>query len=355
MAPKNAVVSPYSKMYLVGPSVYEKLLHCINDVDKKETLGLNEQPILEEEVETPATKYISQLNANDLEGVPSNTDLPTAAAATDLPLPPPAPPTTATPATEIFPEFEPQFETNDSIQLGQNPLKTPCELQREENKKKQKLIVLNVRKNDTPSTTTTTTLDDGPPGIREKFAELKEKLKNPTTYVCTTCNKTFHKSFNLNRHQVTMHKFKPVQIGKISCNICGKKFQQKWQIVKHMSEVHSPEQQQQQQQFETQQEEQQQQQEMDDASASPLPDDDLEMESFTRNRRKRSRKIQPTFAPWAKPGGILTRSKTRQIKETQGDSYERENQNDTEDEDETISKKDRPSSTWKKTKFKSWE
>lgn len=45
---KNKSVSAYSKMYLVTPSVYEKLLRCLDDGDKRVTEDINKEPETEE-------------------------------------------------------------------------------------------------------------------------------------------------------------------------------------------------------------------------------------------------------------------------------------------------------------------
>lgn len=52
----------FSKMYMVGPAVYNKLLNCIDEIDKKETADLNTEE--KEQEQRPAEKYLAQLNNN---------------------------------------------------------------------------------------------------------------------------------------------------------------------------------------------------------------------------------------------------------------------------------------------------
>lgn len=52
--------SAYSKMYLVSTPVYNKLLSCLDEVDKQSTMDLNKE--VETEVERPSNRIINDLN-----------------------------------------------------------------------------------------------------------------------------------------------------------------------------------------------------------------------------------------------------------------------------------------------------
>jgi hypothetical protein len=56
--------SAYSKMYLVTPTVYEKLLHCLDKSDAKMTSDLNVEK--EDSIQRPAEKEIESLNLDAL-------------------------------------------------------------------------------------------------------------------------------------------------------------------------------------------------------------------------------------------------------------------------------------------------
>jgi hypothetical protein len=56
--------SPYSKMYLVTPGVYDKLLTCLDEKDKKSTELLN---IEKEREERPGEKVIEDITTGDFE------------------------------------------------------------------------------------------------------------------------------------------------------------------------------------------------------------------------------------------------------------------------------------------------
>jgi hypothetical protein len=70
---KQSIKSPYTKMYMVTPSVYEKLLNCIDDKQKKILNNLN-QKTTNIFHETPANKFIKNISNDDF--IQGNNDQP---------------------------------------------------------------------------------------------------------------------------------------------------------------------------------------------------------------------------------------------------------------------------------------
>ena len=62
--------SPYSKMYLVPPGVYQKLLNCISEKDKIVTDGLNLPETPAEK--TPTEKIMEEISNQDLVEPPAS-------------------------------------------------------------------------------------------------------------------------------------------------------------------------------------------------------------------------------------------------------------------------------------------
>ena len=62
----KALKSPYSKMYLVTTSVYDKLLTCLDEKEKKSTELLN---IAKQKEERPGEKVIGEITSGDFEPV----------------------------------------------------------------------------------------------------------------------------------------------------------------------------------------------------------------------------------------------------------------------------------------------
>jgi len=61
-------VSPYSTMYLVTPAIYEKLLLCIDEGDKKLLDSLNKPPNASQD-RRPAQVVIDALSSREITGV----------------------------------------------------------------------------------------------------------------------------------------------------------------------------------------------------------------------------------------------------------------------------------------------
>jgi len=62
----NKNVSPYQEMYLVPPNMYEKLLTCLHEKEKKQVEELN----VNKDVEKPGDKQIQMLSKEALNIIP---------------------------------------------------------------------------------------------------------------------------------------------------------------------------------------------------------------------------------------------------------------------------------------------
>lgn len=71
MKPK---VSPYSKMYLVTPAVYEKLLLCLDEGDKRVIDNLNRPEVMQEE-KRPSETFLDDLSGREVMGEPLGSEL----------------------------------------------------------------------------------------------------------------------------------------------------------------------------------------------------------------------------------------------------------------------------------------
>lgn len=65
--------SPYSKMYLVSPGIYEKMLKCIDEGDKAATEALNTSSFLTDR-KRPAEQAIDDMYKEELQRAPLSTD-----------------------------------------------------------------------------------------------------------------------------------------------------------------------------------------------------------------------------------------------------------------------------------------
>src|SRR5574343_221007 len=67
---KKLTVSPYSMMYLVTPAIYEKLLLCIDEGDKKLLDSLNKPTNLSQD-KRPAQVIIDALSSQEIGQTPA--------------------------------------------------------------------------------------------------------------------------------------------------------------------------------------------------------------------------------------------------------------------------------------------
>lgn len=72
---KPSIGSPYSMMYLVTPAIYEKLLLCIDEGDKKIIDSLNKPPE-EQQERRPAQVIIDAVSSQEMTPIPSSSSIP---------------------------------------------------------------------------------------------------------------------------------------------------------------------------------------------------------------------------------------------------------------------------------------
>lgn len=208
--------SPYSKMYMVGPAVYEKLLNCLDEVDKNSTQKLNNSLDNTNQDSTfrPADKYISNLNEQDFDMV-NNIETPFL---NDVDI-------------SKFPDPIPDI-TSDQSMKESTPIKEKTKL----------LTCLECNKNYKSQTTLSNHLRK----IHNKISDnsIPKNELNELKFKCDICESKFSKENLLTHHQKIFHtkpsggNIKPTQ--KFPCNFCDENFDRKIILKKHIKEVHNP-------------------------------------------------------------------------------------------------------------------
>jgi|688.fasta_scaffold258497_2 hypothetical protein len=168
--------SPYTKMYLVTPKVYEQVLSCLDEKDKKMTEDLNvDKDTIEER---PSEKYIDMLNQEQLNPIESEM----------IESPPTLPP------VNVTDEFVPERNLPETEMF-------------QEKTEKERDMVPNLE------TETQMVQDDIPlTGLKrqKKLDYLAGRIKfNPQdgkVFTCKICLKTFDRNWGLIRHMTTVHK-----------------------------------------------------------------------------------------------------------------------------------------------------
>jgi hypothetical protein len=230
--------SAYSKMFLVTPAIYEKLLNCLDKTDAVSTKSLNDEK--ETTIERPSEREIQNLNLANLNE------------------PPQIPEKIISMPETVTVDSEPEiFSANDEMQPEQqqqqqesildqditenkpvkpqyaivdNPLKKSCQTVDDTHgviprgnlvynphwkKNQQQNATLNVPNSDNfiptqrkkikhPTFKTPVTYTE-PPGIREPIQAqaIQESTKN---FQCQVCFKFFDRKWSLRRHMDTVHK-----------------------------------------------------------------------------------------------------------------------------------------------------
>ncbi len=249
--------SPYSKMYLVTPGVYDKLLTCLDEKDKKSTELLN---IEKEREDRPGEKVIEDITTGDFEPQPME-------AITPVEEQQPQVEEFIPPTPEVFGQ-EQQVQPQDIIEEGEitetmqvppgepeilqqqqepNPLRTPCAIPTDPNQViKPPLFVPSIVKR----------------GVKRTIQQVVPKLvKQPTLLVK---KKPILIAPQIRRQQqqpiptpdivrvqqeeqiqpdISMPSVKPRVTVKspkkvTSCPICMKVFPRAWNLVRHISSVH---------------------------------------------------------------------------------------------------------------------
>jgi len=245
--------SAYSKMYLVTPSVYEKLLSCLDEADKRMTEKLNAP---EEAVpERPATQYIEELQQQDLLPGEEQQQLligpvePAEIMEQQQPLLDTQ--IEGLPAEPLIDYVEPEIHIQEEQmplqqqvvqqppvqqqvippiirsqvpqQLVDNPLRQPCPIEDTErviprilhyNPKKKSIIKPNLKSIQKVITLKTNParkmqFNLPPTGIRGPAADVKPLLvasSTPTNFQCKICLKYFDRKWGLRRHVDSVHK-----------------------------------------------------------------------------------------------------------------------------------------------------
>ena len=156
----NKNVSPYQEMYLVPPNMYEKLLTCLHEKEKKQVEELN----VNKDVEKPGDKQIQMLSKEALNIIPETEQ--------------------KTPPVEEMVSETNQPETVEPEQeemIGEPELSVEPELSSE------------------PEITETET-----PVVKGRLAF--EKPTQGKVFTCQVCFKSFRRSYDLMRHLKFVHK-----------------------------------------------------------------------------------------------------------------------------------------------------
>lgn len=156
----NKNVSPYQEMYLVPPNMYEKLLTCLHEKEKKQVEELN----VNKDVEKPGDKQIQMLSKEALNIIPETEQ--------------------KTPPVEEMVSETNQPETVEPEQeemIGEPELSVEPELSNE------------------PEITETET-----PVVKGRLAF--EKPTQGKVFTCQVCFKSFRRSYDLMRHLKFVHK-----------------------------------------------------------------------------------------------------------------------------------------------------
>lgn len=227
--------SVYSKMYLVTPNVYDKVLQNIDEKLQKSTSELN---IEKQTEERPSGKILEDISTQEVQA--EQLDNPVAPEIIDNP-----DPELIDPEPIQVQEAEPTFGQSEIMEPGQiepevvsepqtesNPLTTSCAqpqvqdqfipLIRKQGVKKKRvtlggkirkpLIVPSIIKQ-IPQIQRVQQESNFDPNIKrvkvtrpEPTAMIRDVPKKPRKFVCNVCLKGFQTSYHLNRHIATVHK-----------------------------------------------------------------------------------------------------------------------------------------------------
>jgi hypothetical protein len=260
--------SPYSKMYLVTPGVYDKLLTCLDEKDKKSTELLN---LEKEREERPGEKVIEDITTGDfepqdVEEIPQITEQQQQEQQQIEDIPP-TPEVFGGVETEVQPQIEegeiletmnvPPGEPDIQQQQQQelNPLRTPCSMSTDPNQVVQQpafnpVGVRGVKRNVNLA-----------PKIEKKSRILKPSLlvqKKPVLFVPQIKRQPQQQpkpqlivpqlmrvqQQEQTRPDIPMPSADPKQFRfkspkkAIGCPICMKVFPRPWNLARHVSTVH---------------------------------------------------------------------------------------------------------------------
>ena len=191
-------LSAYTKMYLVTPSVYQKLLNCIEEKDKNSIENLNTDKT-EGEIKTPSEQIVQKISNQDV-GIQTVNETSNFGNQFNPNMGNVETQTIDTPTNQIFgseylqDEFHPE-EQGGAMEIKEthtNPLKTPCQNNSNTNEDVMPNLVY---RPSNPSNKIPTI-----PAISRK--SLKK-------FMCEVCGKTFTRNHDLKRHLSTpaIHKY----------------------------------------------------------------------------------------------------------------------------------------------------
>lgn len=230
--------SPYSKMYLVTPGVYDKLLSCLDEKDKKSTELLNQE---KEKEERHGERVIEDITSGDF-------DQPI----DDQEVIPPTP--------EVFGEEE-QYQPQNIIEEGEivepmqlppgepdndqneiNPIRTPCPNPTDTNQ-----VVIQPVFNPSGRPVFKSTDVKKPSNTQVVASKILKKYKNPKLLSRKKLPPQIVQKIVQQPRQIVQEKIQP-QIQpptKIispkkpnACPICMKVFPRPWNLARHVGSVH---------------------------------------------------------------------------------------------------------------------
>jgi len=333
----NNFTSPYAKMYMVGPAVYEKLLNCLDEVDKKMTENLNTNPVEENENLRPSERHIQTIQNEEL-NINEEPTLPPPPPPLPPPLPPPPPtppPQPPQPIEQIEPQVPIETPTPEQPELTPiepepepitpipNILRSPCPQKITDMRNVQERI--------------------GPCGNKKPILVVPKKSTKKRGLACPECQKTFALQWNLNHHIKTAHRQgytkKLLEMVKaantdstVECPLCHRWFNEQYELDNHFDMYHPS--------YTT---------EEGGLNTSPsLPDTDITMK---KQAKKIFRPEKDDFIDWS------TRSLPRKVKRPMDYSETKRHgkkalQDDADDEDEDENESNRNKTSSKKSSAK---
>lgn len=191
--------SAFNKMYLVGPAVYNKLLNCLDDLEKKQTIDLNNDKEGVEE-QRPSEKLLAQLNnqPEDIQVIPESVDNGEGenqgGQDPERYGPPVVEPQAPVVQDEQVPDNVITIENNQPNNTN-NPLNIPCPENVNCNKNRP---ITNLK----PKTGYVTAKNKKITSISNQVP--KGNYKSPR-FKCDICGQTVARAFGLERHRLTKH------------------------------------------------------------------------------------------------------------------------------------------------------
>ena len=211
--------SAYSKMFLVVPSVYDKVLKCIDEKDRKTLEQLNIEK--DENVSKPSEKYFENIASAELqENYPEVIHESSGESEFIDPIQSNLPEPTFGEASSIDPDEGMEQPISRDV-LKSNPLKTDCAQPDVQDQfipqvlpgykrmriTKPKLIVPSLLKKPQQIQNLQQTELNIPEKVKTSYPTRVTPIKNvPRNFICNFCTKPFKSTYHLNRHINSVHK-----------------------------------------------------------------------------------------------------------------------------------------------------